>query len=271
VACAWSRRAKRASEASTARRHLAARDLLEAVNYAFVDESLLATWHAMDGAVPLANPLSAELGVMRTQLLPGLVAALARNLARQQGRVRLFELGNVFRSADATPPLETQRIAPSPAAAARSNGRRARNVDFHDLKGDLESLAALSARQPRVPPLAGAARATRALGRRACDERRPKLGWIGQLHPRLQRALDLDVDVVAFELDLDRCWRALRGRGAVEVSVRPPGPRVRRPNGAWAASGTVQAAAGASLRDSCLFDSYAGRRRIQDSRVSLWA
>ncbi|HEV8694098.1 MAG TPA: phenylalanine--tRNA ligase subunit beta, partial [Lysobacter sp.] len=74
----------------TARRQLAARDYLEAVNYAFVDVDLLTKWGVTDGAVPLANPLSAELGVMRTALLPGLVAALARNAARQQSRVRLF-------------------------------------------------------------------------------------------------------------------------------------------------------------------------------------
>src|SRR5690606_19508809 len=78
------------------RRQLAARDYLEAINYAFVDARLLAAWQAQDGAVPLANPLSAELGVMRTRLLPGLVDALARNAARQQVRVRLFEIGKVF-------------------------------------------------------------------------------------------------------------------------------------------------------------------------------
>ena len=55
-----------------------------------------ARWQLPDGAVALANPLSAELGVMRTSLLPGLVAALGRNPARQQPRVRLFELGQTF-------------------------------------------------------------------------------------------------------------------------------------------------------------------------------
>src|SRR3546814_7577820 len=61
------------------RLQLAARDYLEAINYAFVDTRLLDAWQAQAGAVPLANPLSAERGVMRTRLMPGLVAALARN------------------------------------------------------------------------------------------------------------------------------------------------------------------------------------------------
>ncbi|HEU0306772.1 MAG TPA: phenylalanine--tRNA ligase subunit beta, partial [Lysobacter sp.] len=138
---------------ATARRQLAARDYLEAVNYAFVDADLLANWGMTDGAVPLANPLSAELGMMRTALLPGLVAALARNAARQQPRVRLFELGNVFKGGEqgagdgeAGAPVETLRIAAVACGAARSEqwGVTARPIGFHDLKGDLDSLAAMA-------------------------------------------------------------------------------------------------------------------------------
>src|SRR5690606_3862454 len=68
-------------EESELRRQMVARDYIEAVNFAFVDAGLLADWHLQEGAVPLANPLSAELGVMRTALLPGLVDALGRNAA----------------------------------------------------------------------------------------------------------------------------------------------------------------------------------------------
>ena len=71
-------------EESDLRRHMVGRDWLEAVNFAFVDAQLLDSWQLQDGAVPLANPLSAELGVMRTALLPGLVEALGRNAARRR-------------------------------------------------------------------------------------------------------------------------------------------------------------------------------------------
>src|SRR5690606_33986799 len=96
------------------RRQLVARDYLEAINYAFVDARLLEAWQAGAGAVALANPLSAELGVMRTRLLPGLVDALARNAARQQARVRLFEVGKVFEGGESEQrpaPVETLRVA----------------------------------------------------------------------------------------------------------------------------------------------------------------
>ena len=63
------------------RRQLVSREYLEAINYAFVDAGSLAAWQLDAGAVALANPLSSELGVMRTSLLPGLVAALQRKFA----------------------------------------------------------------------------------------------------------------------------------------------------------------------------------------------
>ncbi|MEO8742481.1 MAG: phenylalanine--tRNA ligase subunit beta, partial [Lysobacteraceae bacterium] len=133
---------------SDMRRQLAARDYREAITYAFVDASLLATWSLDAGAVALANPLSAELGVMRTALLPGLVQALRHNAARQQSRVRLFELGRVFSIAGNAPdaaPVETLRVAAACCgnASAEQWGQPVRALDFYDLKADLESLAAL--------------------------------------------------------------------------------------------------------------------------------
>ncbi|MEO6263837.1 MAG: phenylalanine--tRNA ligase subunit beta, partial [Luteimonas sp.] len=257
----------RVDEASV-RRQLAARDYLETINYAFVDADLLATWSAGEGAVPLANPLSTELGVMRTQLLPGLVAVLARNAARQQTRVRLFEIGKVFAANAGDAPLETQRVAAVACgnAAVEHWGTVGRAVDFHDLKGDLDSLAALSGAVLEYRP------SQEAWGHpgRSADVVRidgggdgVKLGWIGQLHPRLQQALDLDVDVVACELDLV----PLLARPVPKAQPLSKYPSVRRDLAfvvaetvPWAAVAvTVKAAAGTFLQDLRLFDRYAGK------------
>ena len=245
------------------RRQLAARDCLETINYAFVDAGLLATWSADDGAVPLANPLSAELGAMRTQLLPGLVATLARNAARQQPRVRLFELGKVFAADGASAPRETLRVAmvASGGASAEQWGTPARAIDFHDIKGDLDSLAALSGAileyRPSHAPWGHPGRSAEVFRDGA------QLGWIGQLHPRLQRALGLDIDVVAFELDLEPLSR----RQLPTARPLSKYPSVRRDLAfvvaetvPWAAvSASVKAAAGPALRDLLLFDRYAGK------------
>lgn len=246
------------------RRQLAARDFLEAVNYAFVDAGLLDKWGMAEGRVPLANPLSAELGAMRTSLLPGLVDALARNAARQQPRVRLFELGKVFRAgANGVAPVETLRVAAVACgdAAREQWGVGSRAVDFHDLKGDLESLAALSAAslgfQPATHPWAHPGRSADVLRDGV------PIGWIGQLHPRLQRALDLDPDTVAFELDLEALLRRplARARGLSKYpSVRRDLAFVLPETVTWSAvRNTVEAAAGPILRELRLFDRYQGK------------
>jgi phenylalanyl-tRNA synthetase beta chain len=245
-----------------ARRQLVARDYLEAVNFAFVDAALLAQWQAGEG-VPLANPLSADLGVMRPSLLPGLVAALARNAARQQPRVRLFEIGKTFAANAGDAPVETPRIAAVACGPVRAEqwGEKSRAVDFHDLKGDLDSLAAVSNAmleyRPAAPAWGHPGRSAQVL-----REGRP-LGWIGQLHPRLQQALGLDVEVVAFELDLEPLLaRALPAAAPLSrfPSVRRDLAFVVADGVPWAAlDATVRAAAGPALRQLRLFDRYVGK------------
>ncbi|MCF7222779.1 phenylalanine--tRNA ligase subunit beta [Marilutibacter chinensis] len=258
----------RADNASL-RRQLASRGYLEAVNYAFVDAALLETWGVAEGGVPLANPLSAELGVMRTRLLPGLVAALGRNAARQQGRVRLFEFGNIFRGrGPGEAPAETLHIAAAVCGPAHAEqwAQPERPVGFHDLKGDLQSLAALAGAElefrPSRPAWAHPGRSADVVRvDRSADGQ--TIGWIGQLHPRLQQALELDVDVVAFELVLE----PLAERGIPKARPLSKYPSVRRDlafvvaeSVTWGElAASVRAVAGPSLRDLVLFDRYQGK------------
>nr|KAJ9625286.1 hypothetical protein H2204_010530 [Knufia peltigerae] len=248
------------------RRQLVARDLQETVNFAFVDDALLSQWQLRDNLVPLANPLSAELAVMRPALLPGLVATLGRNAARQLGRVRLFEIGRVFarQTGDGQPaPLETSRVAAAVCGEGQAVqwGLPTRKVDFHDLKGDLESLAAASGAVLEFRP------STRAYGHpvRSAEVFRDGLtiGWIGQIHPRLAKAMDIDVDVYAFELDLE----ALSARALPRAGELSRYPAVRRDLAflvpeqvAWSdLAATIRQAAGPLLRELNLFDRYVGQ------------
>ena len=248
------------------RRQLVARDLQETINYAFVDAGLLGQWQLQQDVVALANPLSAELAVMRPSLLPGLVATLGRNAARQIGRVRLFELGRVFhpQPGEGTPaPLETQRVAAAVCGDADPQqwGLPTRKVDFHDLKGDLESLAAATGAvlefQPSQRPYGHPARSAEVLRDGV------SLGWIGQIHPRLAKAMDIDVDVIAFELDL----APLAARALPRASELSRFPSVRRDlaflvpeAAAWAdLEATLRRAVGPLLRQVTLFDRYVGQ------------
>lgn len=243
------------------RRQLTGRDYLEAINYAFVDGGTLATWQLQGGAVALANPLSGELGVMRTSLLPGLVDALARNRARQQPRVRLFELGRVFQLTEGAP-LETPRIAAVACGRQASEQWTAadREVDFFDLKADIEALLALANATAEFRPDASPHGHP---GRSASvwrDGRR--IGWVGHLHPGLAKALDLDGEVLGFELDLS----PLAERAVPRASELSRYPSVRRDialvvpeTTPWAAlQATLETALGPLLREVRLFDRYVG-------------
>ncbi|MEG2803251.1 phenylalanine--tRNA ligase subunit beta [Stenotrophomonas sp.] len=248
------------------RRQLVARDLQETINYAFVDAGLLAHWQLHQNVVALANPLSAELAVMRPSLLPGLVATLGRNAARQVGRVRLFELGRSFHpeAGEGSPaPRETTRVAAAVCGDADPQqwGLATRKVDFHDLKGDLESLAAASGAvltfQPGTRPYGHPARSAEVLRDGV------SLGWIGQVHPRLAKAMDIDVDVFAFELDL----ALLAARALPRASELSRFPSVRRDlaflvpeAAAWTdLEATLRRAVGPLLRQVTLFDRYVGQ------------
>jgi phenylalanyl-tRNA synthetase beta chain len=259
------------------RRLLAADGFTEALNYAFVDASLLAGWQLGEGAVALANALSSELGVMRTSLLPGLVEALKRNRARQVERVRLFELGRVFHAADASDPRdgaprETQRIAAiatGPAHAEQWSGKSA-PVDFYDMKREVEALLALSA-ATHVEFRADAGLPYAHPGRSAAVHRDgERIGWVGHLHPRLAKALDLGDEVVAFELDVD----ALTLRSVPKAGEVSRFPSVRRDlalvvpeDMPWdALRSSLEKALTHRLQGVVLFDQYRGATLDKGSR-----
>jgi phenylalanyl-tRNA synthetase beta chain len=243
------------------RRQLIANDFAEALNYAFVDAAWLEKWNLQEGAVALANPLSAELAVMRTSLLPGLAAAAQRNRARQHGRVRLFELGRVFHSATDAP-REAQRVAAIALGAAQPEqwGGQSREVDFADMKAVVEGLLGLSAAQAEFRP-AGDAFGHPGRSARIWREGR-EIGWIGHLHPRLARELDLEGEVLAFELDVEPLVRRALPR-ATEISRFPS---VRRdlalvvPEATpWSAlKSSLEGVLGGRLHEVIVFDEYRG-------------
>ena len=250
------------------RRQLAARDYREAVTYAFLDADLLKRWQLDTGAIALANPLAADLGTMRTSLLPGLVSALIANRRRQQERVRLFEIGRVFKQG-ADGPLETVRVAGVACGQANELQWAAdkRAVDFYDVKGDAESLFALTGDVRAFRTAASAANWLHP-GRSADFLRGDGVvGSLGALHPRLLKALDFDADVYAFEFDLEPIVARTVPRGVAVARF----PSVRRDlsfelpeNVSYAAvEMAVRHAVGAVLHEIFVFDRYAGPNLAQ--------
>ncbi|MDE2316944.1 MAG: phenylalanine--tRNA ligase subunit beta [Xanthomonadaceae bacterium] len=255
------------------REQLAARGYHEAVNLSFVSAELLSRWGFAGRGVPLANPLSADLAVMRPSLLPGLVEALRHNRARQQERVRLFEVARVF--AEGNPPVETPTLAIAACGSARAEqwGEPSRALDFFDLKGDLDALLAWGGEAHRWAVHADGLPAWLHPGRGARVSRDGEtVGWLGALHPQLAKALDLGPDVHVLELALE----PLLARRLPRAQPVARFPSVRRDiaievpeDVAWSRIGeVVRGSLGGVLKELRLFDRYSGKG-VEAGRKSL--
>lgn len=179
------------------------RGYLEAITYSFVAPELLAKVDPEHRPLALMNPISADLGVMRTTLIAGLLNAAERNLNRQAGRLRLFETGLRFVPGEGDALTQEPMVAGllfGSAQPAHWDGKP-RPLDFYDLKGDVEALLALSdtaaftfraGSHPAMHP-----------GQCAVVERDGQVaGHLGRLHPRLAADLDLPEGLYLFELAL---------------------------------------------------------------------
>nr|MBP6683507.1 phenylalanine--tRNA ligase subunit beta [Halioglobus sp.] len=246
------------------RRHLAARGYREAITYSFVDPKLQRLFDPELAPVALANPISADMAVMRTSLLPGLVGAVLRNTKRQQPRTRLYETGLRFLpGADGLRQVPTLAMAVGGPRFAESWAVAGQAADFFDLKGDLESLFALT-RDPAGVQFAAGERAALHPGQTAAITRNGQsVGYIGALHPAAQAALDLAAPLYVCEIDLEALLQGPLPR-FTELSRFP---EVRRDLAvvvdkfvpAADLLANVRAAAGSYLRDLRLFDVYEGK------------
>ncbi len=217
----------------------------EAINYSFVDIMQLEAVFQSEYALPLANPLSADLGVLRTTLLPGLLAALNRNLRRQHARVRLFETGLVFLQSESL--LEVPRIAAVACGSALPEqwAAASRAIDYFDIKGDVERLLALRGCddvtfEPLHAPWAHPGASASVLIDEQC------IGWCGAVHPQVLKSLDIDCEVFAFELDLELIQRR-------QVQAARPFskfPSIRRDIAIWLPEQTTYAEVQACILDS---------------------
>ena len=177
------------------------RGYYEAVTYSFVDADLQTRIAPALEGVPLANPIASDMGVMRTTLWPGLIGAAVWNVNRQQPRVRLFETGLVFiaEGGEVRQPRMIGGIAAG-SVVPEQWAHESRPVDFHDVKGDVEALLALSGRAAEF--IADTHPALHPGQTAAILRGGERIGTIGTLHPAIASGLRL-AGAVLFELRLD--------------------------------------------------------------------
>jgi len=187
---------------SAIQNYFVSRGYQEAVTYSFVDPKVQGLVDPEREGIALANPISADLSVMRTTLWSGLLKTVAYNLNRQQPRIRLFETGLRFVRENGE--IDQQPMLAGVVAGAQvpenwANGRR--NADFFDVKGELESLFSLlgievafvAGQHPALHP--GQTAELRRDGQH--------VGWLGTLHPQVQKKLELNGTILMFELFLN--------------------------------------------------------------------
>jgi len=205
--------------ARRAKRALAARGLAEAVTWSFLSQAQAELFGGGTPALRLANPISAELTDMRPSLIPNLVAATGRNVARDIAEVGLFEVAHVYR--DDTP--EGQLLAAGVLRRGRSGPRHwatpPRDVDVFDAKADaLATIAACGGPAARVQ-IETPGPAWYHPGQSGTLRLGPKvLGHFGALHPRVLAALDVKGPAVAAEVFIE----AIPAPRARKGTARPP-------------------------------------------------
>ena len=250
------------SEASLHQR-LLNRDYHEVISYSFIDKALSELFYPEIEAIELLNPISADMGVMRPSLIPGLVQTLLNNIKRQHSRVRLFETGLRFVPGEGVIGDQTKGIAGLIYGTTHALGwqpEARREVDFFDIKGDLEALlnhlkGELTFTKSEHSALHPGQSANLLLN----GER---IGVVGALHPGIAEKLGIPKPVFVFELDLasitathtpsfqslSRFPEVSRDL-AIVIDRELPVQRVEQ---------TIRSAASSALKNLKLFDLYSG-------------
>lgn len=245
----------------------------EVITYSFIDNKLQALFDPEQIAYELLNPINADMAVMRTNLWPGLINTLLYNKSHQQHRVRLFEIGTCFITAHQEL-LQLTRLGGLVAGSAYPEqwGIASKEVDFYDLKGDVENLLSYyfsknelvfkPESHPALHPLQSA---------RIYHQDR-LLGVLGSLHPSVLQTLDIANKVFVFELYLNELSDK-KFNYSTEISRFPEIRRdiailVNRTIPAKAIQDTIKSVAGDWLKELFIFDVYQGKG-IADSLKSV--
>jgi phenylalanyl-tRNA synthetase beta chain len=206
---------------ATMRDRMVDRDYQEVITFSFASGDAERLMRADADPIKVLNPIASNLDAMRTTLLGGLLEVVRTNVNRRQTRVRVFETGRCFvRNGERyDQPLRIGGVAFGPGLPEQW-GAATRQVDFFDVKGDVEALAAplRVTTEAAVHAALRPGRSARVLIAGAFA------GWIGELHPRLVRACELPQAPIVFEID----QAAVSGTGVPAARPVPRFPMVRR-------------------------------------------
>ena len=244
----------------------------EAITYSFVDPKIQKLVDPDVDGLMLANPISADMAVMRSTLWVGLIKAAEHNLNRQQDTVRLFETGLRFVPKDGEltqEPMLAGLVCGNRLSKGWSNASD--KVDFYDLKGDLEAMLSING-ETEYRFAAGEHPALHPGQCAAVFKGDKQVGLLGALHPVLQKQLGIKTPIFVYELLLNE---VAQGQLPVFNPVSKF-PEVSRDLAFIVEEGVhwsqveqiIREQAGVSLTNVTLFDVYRGQG-IENGRKSL--
>ncbi len=191
---------------SKLRQILVGRGYQEAITYSFVDPKVQELLHPNREVMVLPHPISSEMSVMRLSLWTGLLQSVGYNQNRQQSRVRLFETGLRFIPDETAENGVRQDMMIGGVITGTSNQEHwqleSNSVDFYDAKGDVEALLALTANKTKYTFAKAEIDALHPGQTAAIYNGDALVGYVGALHPELERKIGLNGKTFVFELSL---------------------------------------------------------------------
>ncbi len=207
---------------STGRRTAASLGYNECVTYSFIDEAADKLFGGGTDVTRLENPISSDMSHMRSDLLPGLLRAAARNQARGIPDLALFEVGHIFQGVEPNQQnLQIAGILVGRTGPKDVHGA-SRPVDLYDAKADAEAILAAIGAPAKMQIMRGGPDWFHP-GRhgRFCLGPKKTLGIFGELHPKIISEFDLKGPVVAFTIfpqDIPLPKNATSSRPAMDIS-----------------------------------------------------
>jgi phenylalanyl-tRNA synthetase beta chain len=203
---------------------LLSRGYQEAISYSFVDPDVQEVIYPNNTVLELLNPISSELSQMRAGMWPGLIASMIYNLHRQQTAIKLFEAGVVF-------DMDDKSLVEKPCiggivvgeADALNWSSAPRSFDYYDIKGDIEALL----KHLKIADVQFVANEHPALhpGKSAqIIIKNQPAGWVGLMHPKHSDELDINDEVILYELDVE----PLKMSARVKYESISKYPQIRR-------------------------------------------
>jgi phenylalanyl-tRNA synthetase beta chain len=259
------------TELGQIRQQLVALGYQEVVTYSFIEPSLADTLFPDQPGVSLQNPISADMAVMRTSILPGLITTLKYNESRQIERIRIFESGLVFQGSGEE---ITQRAMLAGLVSGKKmpiNWNNNKDLsDFYDLKGDIELLLALGLEPDRYTFVAADYACFHSGQCARIESNGAIVGHIGALHPAMRRKLGITGNCYMFEVEL----APLQERRLPAASALSKFPEVSRDlailiGRSYASAdvlANVRENAGEHLTDLRIFDVYQGDAVAKDKK-----